>query len=386
MERIRIMLVVAGVAIGDQNGGGEYLALQLARQLDKERFEPIIFAMWQYASTVEEWWLSTLAKEGITVEGLTPSRGPMLRQLQDINAKMWSAVNSLHPVIIHSHSQRGDVPNVLIHMFHSCHPSSIRTINNDQLWLNRRLMDLIFDKLLFPISFNEEVAISECVRQKLDQRLLARILRKKSTLCYNGIGDIYFENRENRVGLTDPQEQHPIIGIIGRLVKQKGHAYLLEAIRIVLQSRPVHLWIIGSGPLEGELRLQTERMNIKDHVHFWGPRSDLVNVYQQLDLLVSPSLWEGFPTVLLEAMASGLPIVATDISGSQEIIKNRVTGLLVPPKSSHALAEAITEMLDHPEQAEEMAYNARQLAQQFTIEKATQQYSQIYERLYGKLH
>jgi len=386
MERIRIMLVVAGVAIGDQNGGGEYLALQLARQLDKSRFEPIIFAMWQYASPAEQWWLSTLCKEGIPVVGLTPNRGSMIRQLRDINAKMWATVNSFHPAIIHSHSQRGDVPNILIHLFHFSHPASIRTINNDQPWLNRRLFDLVFDKLVFPFGFNEEIAISEFVQGKLDRRLIARILRKKSILCYNGIGEIYFENRENRDGLVDLQEQHPLIGVVGRLVKQKGHAYLLEALKLVLKSRPVHIWVIGSGPLEKELRQQAVQMNIEEYVHFLGPRGDLVDVYRHLDILVSSSLWEGFPTVLLEAMASGTPIIATDVSGSQEIIKNGITGLLVPPKSSQSLADAIVEMLNHPDQAHEMAENARQLAQQYTIQNATQKYSEIYEQLYGNMH
>jgi glycosyltransferase involved in cell wall biosynthesis len=380
------MLVVAGVAIGDQNGGGEYLALQLARQLDKARFEPIIFAMWQYDSPAEKWWLSTLDKEGIPVMGLVPNQGSILRQLQVINAKMWDCVNIFHPAIIHSHSQRGDVPNLLIHIFHSSHPYSLRTINNDQPWLNRRLFDLVFGKLVFPFCFNEEIAISECIRGKLDRRLIARIFRKKSILCHNGIGEKYFENREKREGLVDLQEQHPLIGVVGRLVKQKGHSHLLEALRLVLKSRPVHLWIIGSGPLEKELHQQAVRMNIEKYVHFLGPRGDLVEVYRHLDILVSSSLWEGFPTVLLEAMASSTPIIATDVSGSQEIIKNGVTGLLVPPKSSQSLADAIIETLNHPDQAHEMAGNARRLAEQYTVQKATQRYSEIYERLVGKLH
>jgi glycosyltransferase involved in cell wall biosynthesis len=126
-------------------------------------------------------------------------------------------------------------------------------------------------------------------------------------------------------------------------------------------------------------------LKIENYVHFLGPRGNLVDIYQHLDILVSSSLWEGFPTVLLEAMASGLPIVATDVSGSQEIIKNGITGLLVPPRSSQSLAEAIVEILDHPDDAHERAENARQLAKKFTIENAAQQYSQIYERLYGGL-
>jgi glycosyltransferase involved in cell wall biosynthesis len=88
----------------------------------------------------------------------------------------------------------------------------------------------------------------------------------------------------------------------------------------------------------------------------------------------------------LEAMASSTPIIATDVSGSQEIIKNGVTGLLVPPKSSQSLADAIIETLNHPDQAHEMAGNARRLAEQYTVQKATQRYSEIYERLVGKLH
>jgi len=381
MERLKIMLVVAGIAIGDQNGGAEYFAVQLARQLDKSQFEPLVFAMWQYGSPAERHWLTILNEERVPVAGLTPSRGSIFRELQDIYARMWSTTNAFTPVIINSHSQRGDIPNILLHMFHPSRPHSLRTIHIDQPWLNRLYLDLIFDKVVFPFCFDGEIAISEIVHQKLDRRLFARILRKKSMLCYNGISAEIFEYQCSKESLPGLPEQRPCIGVVGRLTKQKGHSDLLDAVKLILQRQPVHLWVIGSGPLEAELRQQAIRLGIKDYIHFLGPRGDVLDILPHLNMMVSSSLWEGLPTVLLEAMALGVPVVATDVSGSRELIRNGVTGLLVPSRSPNHLAEAVLEMLNHPNQAHEMAQAAHQHAKIYTIQNAVQKYVQIYKQL-----
>jgi glycosyltransferase involved in cell wall biosynthesis len=164
------------------------------------------------------------------------------------------------------------------------------------------------------------------------------------------------------------------------LTKQKGHADLLQAIKIAQTTRPIHLLVIGAGELESNLREQARTLDIQDRVHFLGSRSDVLGILPHLDLFVSASLWEGFPTVLLEAMAMSVPVVATNVSGSRELVRNGVTGMLVPPGDPARLAEAILAVINDPERARAMANEARQFASQFTIERAAAHYAEIYKQ------
>jgi glycosyltransferase involved in cell wall biosynthesis len=100
-----------------------------------------------------------------------------------------------------------------------------------------------------------------------------------------------------------------------------------------------------------------------------------------VDLFVSASLWEGFPTVILEAMAAGVPVVATDVSGSHELVRNGETGLLVPAGDPPALAQALEWMLTHAAEARRMALQARQQVQRYTIEQSAASYDTLYRAI-----
>ena len=121
--------------------------------------------------------------------------------------------------------------------------------------------------------------------------------------------------------------------------------------------------------------------NLTARVHFLGSRDDVLQILPHLDLFVLPSLWEGFPTVILEAMSQEIPVVATDISGSRELVEHQHTGLLVPPKDVNALAEAINFQLDHPAHARKMAQPARVQAAQFTIQNTALCFEKIYRQI-----
>ncbi len=125
----------------------------------------------------------------------------------------------------------------------------------------------------------------------------------------------------------------------------------------------------------------TKLLNLQDKVYFLGSRSDVLDILPHLDILVSSSLWEGFPTVILEAMASGVPVIATDVSGSRELVVDGKTGLLVPPHDPDALAQAILNMLADGEKARRMAEHARTVARPYTIQNTVETYCQIYQQL-----
>lgn len=174
-----------------------------------------------------------------------------------------------------------------------------------------------------------------------------------------------------------------VIGAIGRLVWQKGFEYFIEAIPNVLKEFPEAMFVIvGEGPLENKLKVKSKKLKVDDKVIFTGFRSDIKEVLASIDILVMPSLLEGFPMITLEAMAMAKPIVATDIEGIMETLKNGITGLLVPPKDTSALAKAIVDLLIHGDKAHQMGKAARRIVEErFGVDIMVQKVEEVYEEL-----
>jgi glycosyltransferase involved in cell wall biosynthesis len=387
MERIRVMQLVAGLAVGDQLGGAELFGLQLARYLDRDLFDVMVCGLWQYDSPREREWLERLKVDAVDATLLVTPTGRLWHDLQVAFSRLWSTVSDFQPDVINSYSERSDVFNMLLHVLHPVRPHAIRTMQTDQQWQRRPWAGAILGNMVYPLGFNLEIGTSQAICQVLDARHLAHLIRKKSTLCYSGIDESMLERRAPQVSPTavvhrDTRGQL-CIGVIGRLSQQKGHIDLLEAMQIIHQSVPADLFIIGSGELEKDLRETVMQGGLQDRVHFLGSRNDVFDIMASLDLVVSSSWWEGFPTVLLEAMALGVPVVATDVSGSRELIRTGETGVLVPPHSPGRLAEAIVWMLAHPEEAHAMAERGRQTVASFTIQNAARLCAVLYGRIAG---
>ena len=409
MERIRILFIVGGIAIGDQVGSAEKMALQAARQLDRTVFETRVFSMWGYGSAAEKYWLDTLTREGIVVEGMIPARENAIAQYAPITARFWQCLDEYRPQIVNSHSQRADPLSLIARWLHPVHARAVRTSHLDQPWLERPLMVTV-QRLIFPFAFDAEIGISKSIQSRLDGRWVARLLGKKSWLIYNGIDRAVVERSaqtaQNKLpeGLdsiptprlitvgrgaqTAPEGLDsiptPRLITVGRLSKQKGYSYLLRAMQIAAQQRrqaPPHLLIAGSGPLEQELKQEAAALGATEYVHFLGSRSDVLDLLPHAQAFVSSSLWEGFPSVILEAMAGGVPVIATDIPGSREMVQSGETGVIAPPANAEALAEAIGWMLDHPREAEVMAKTARARMAKFTLEAAIGQFDSLFRSL-----
>ena len=175
----------------------------------------------------------------------------------------------------------------------------------------------------------------------------------------------------------------PLIGAIGRLVWQKGLTHLLQAMPLVFQDYPdTRLILVGEGPLQEDLRDQVRDLGIEASVFFVGFRIDIPAVLAALDLLVVPSVLEGFPMTILEAMAMAKPIVASDINGVREQIENGRTGILVPPGDPQALAEGIKQMLKDRTQAKKLGTETRkQVEEMFDIKQQVALHEEVYEEL-----
>lgn len=152
-----------------------------------------------------------------------------------------------------------------------------------------------------------------------------------------------------------------LVAVAARLQPEKGVVYFLEAAARILQVLPhIHFLVIGDGPLRRELQAYAKLLHVQERVHFLGFRLDAQTLIALSDVLVIPSLTEGTPLVALEAMAAGVPVVASAVGGIPEQIRHRCEGLLVPPGDVAALTEAILTLLQHPTWAQQLGEAGRQ--------------------------
>jgi glycosyltransferase involved in cell wall biosynthesis len=170
---------------------------------------------------------------------------------------------------------------------------------------------------------------------------------------------------------------------VARLTEQKGHTVLLEAFRKIRdQGHPVKLALVGDGELEPVLRRQASSLKLDRHICWMGRRNDVYDVLQSSDIYVSTSRWEGLNISMLEAMAIGLPVVASDIGGHIEAVQKDETALLVPGENPGAFADAVGRLLEDNALARSMGEKGRQRVQEhFTTAVMSQCYQEVYREL-----
>ena len=176
----------------------------------------------------------------------------------------------------------------------------------------------------------------------------------------------------------------PIVGTASRLAPERGVKYFLEAAAMVSRQSPNAKFVIaGGGLLEDELRQQARELGVEQQMVFLGRRRDMENVYSILDVFVNPALVRcGTDNVNIEAMAFAKPIVATNVGGGPEIVRDGVTGMLVPPRDSKALAEATLRLLGDMDVARQMGLAGRErVMRDFSTERLVREVEAVYERL-----
>ncbi len=170
---------------------------------------------------------------------------------------------------------------------------------------------------------------------------------------------------------------------VGRMTHQKGYPYLLDAVPSVLAQHPRTFFLVaGVGHEEENLKAQVERLGITANVFFLGRRGDVPRLMAACDLFVLPSLFEGLPLVVLEAMSMGKPVIGTRVCGTSEAVIDRVTGALVEPKNALALADAIIAALDDAElRARWGVAGKKRVANYFMAERMAHETSAVYSKL-----
>lgn len=336
--------------------GAEQAILALARHADRSHWRPVIGCLLDPRAP-ESQMLQAARSLGVeTVEFQLRSRcDPAgIQQVRSFLIEKRAAV-------LHCHGYKPDLYGLV-----AARGLPVARISTAHGWSGETLPVRLYeglDKWVFLRRYHRIIAVSGPIRAQLARR---GHRRDKIVVIPNGLDLSRFPFRQARTaGPLPVPPGTEIIGSVGRLSPEKGHAHLLLAAHRILRERPRAAFVlVGGGVQEPALRSQAAALGIADRVVFAGFRSDVPQVLAQADVFVLPSLAEGLPMALLEAMAVGVPVVATAVGDVPKVVRHGDTGLLLPPGHANELAAAILRVLSQPQEAAGRARAARILVEQ----------------------
>lgn len=374
--KIKILHIIESLTCG----GAEKMLLTYLKHLNRERFDSSVFYLYKDGSLLPE----------VEKMGIKAYSGDM-----DGMAHPFSALSRISDMtkregidIIHTNLFGADIygriagkvlnSKRVVTTLHNIAYESAGTFRNRFFFERRRLLDALTGRL-----FNDSfIAVSNSVKESAEKFLgfknIKIIYNSVDVGVFKPLSDMEIETSRKAAGI---REKSFHIVIVGRLDAYKGHAYLLEALaKKELRDRDFILSIAGSGAREQELRSRAERLGISGKVLFLGFRNDINNIVGCADLFVLPSVSEGFPMSLLEAMALKVPCVASRVGGIGEIVENRKTGLLVDPGSADSLANAVSELMDDQSARENIAINGHnRVINDFDVNRNVKLLENLYE-------
>ena len=242
--------------------------------------------------------------------------------------------------------------------------------------------------LCHPLLFSEVDRVIAVSKDATSSTLARhRTLNKKLITIPNGIDTKPFSRRCSKALIREKLKlpaQKQIIGAIGRLTTQKGYCHLLQSFAQVKRTvAEAYLLVIGEGELLDSLQQLTRELQLDGSVQFLGVRTDILDLLLAMDVFVMSSLWEGLPIALLEAMATGVPCVATAVGGIPEVIDHGKDGLLIPAGDSGALAKAVVTLLQDSSFAQLLARNALSKVQsRYSVQRMVKDHEKLYKQLH----
>jgi glycosyltransferase involved in cell wall biosynthesis len=219
-----------------------------------------------------------------------------------------------------------------------------------------------------------------CVsRYDRDLALSLRVAKPSQLVVIrNGIDPrTFLEDEETAVQRELALENSLVVTFVGRLAHPKDPLTLLKAVQNLPKAKLV---LVGDGPLRSEVEALTRQYNLGDRVILTGFRTDVPAILDASDVFVLATRWEGLPYVIIEAMMSGLPVVATDVGGVAELVEEGTTGFLVPPEQPEALAHALQKLLTRRQLRDTMGQAGRERAlDNFTLDRMLSGIQSVYE-------
>jgi len=372
LDKIKLLRIVSNLGIG----GVQKRMVSLLPKLDKKRYSIIVCSF----------------KPGELQNRLEQSEIPVRIVSRRFKFdpvciyKLRSIMKKENIDIVHTHCHKPNTTGRLAAKLAGV-PVVITNEHNVDSWKSN--WQLTLDRRLATYS-DRIIAVSEAVKNFYVEN--ANIPADKFEVIYNGVDLDFWQNnilsqetiaeKKTKLGLSQDDK---VIVNIGRLHPQKGHEYLFRAVRkIIPRMKNLKFLIVGDGSMKDSLELLSERLGIKKYVIFTGKRDDIKDILCFSDISVLSSIREGFSNVILESMACGKPVIATDVGGNNEIIIDGENGFIVPSRDEDTLADKILALASSEELTERMGLAARETVKKFSLKRMVEKTEQLYEKLMDK--
>jgi sugar transferase (PEP-CTERM/EpsH1 system associated) len=338
--------LIAHVLFRLGTGGLENGVVNLINSMPDDKYRHAVICMTDYTDFRDR-----IKKDDVQVYCLNKKPGKDFA----VYFRLWKLFRKIKPDILHTRNLsalEAQLPGLLAGIKHRIHGEHGRDIDdvdgtNPRYVLLRRLFQPIVQRYI-PMSKDLETWLIKQIK----------VPANKITQIYNGVDISRFKLSDNKpVDLLPPNFRSPelmLIGTVGRLDPVKDQITLVQAFIHLVNTNPVvknkvRLVLIGAGLLMPKLRELSMEAGVDDLIWFAGERNDVADIMQALDLFVLPSINEGISNTILEAMATELPVIATDVGGNPELVIHNQTGYLVPKQNPTAMAEAFKYYLDNPD-------------------------------------
>ena len=297
--------------------------------------------------------------------------------------KLIKYLKEIKPTIVHTRNWAGmdgiiaakmaRVP-IIIHGEHGFEIADLISQNRKRKFIRKLVLSTMVDKIV-------------TVSKNLKNRLINEIKIKPEKIIHipNGVDTNKFniyrkEFTRKKFGF---KKEDFIIGIVARLDPIKNHKTLFFAFKEIVKNYPqVKLIIVGDGPLREELKEKSYQLGIKNKVIFMGERDNVPEILKTFDIFVLPSLNEGMSNTILEAMATGIPVIASNVGGNPELVIDGRTGFLFSPNDVESLVQKIKTYILHPELKQKHGYNARKrVEEKFSLDQMVRRYEELYLEL-----
>jgi len=370
--------LIVHVVFSFEVGGLENGVVNLINCLPPEHFRHAVVALTQVTDFRQR-----IARDDVHFIALNKAPGHTVW----LYPRLFRLFRELRPAIVHSRNLAAlevVVPaaaagvRVRIHGEHGRDVGDLDGSNRKYQWLRR----------LYSPFVTHFIALSRDLEQYLIYRVGVR--SSKVTQIYNGVDTLRFRSgggRQSISGCPFAAPEHWLVGTVGRMQTVKNQTGLAQAFIRTLTAFPqlrsrLRLVMIGDGPLRGQVQDLLEQAGVAELAWLPGARNDVAAILRGLDCFVLPSLAEGVSNTILEAMASGLPVIATDVGGNGELIENGVTGILVPVADCERMAETIAALAQDPLRARALGAAGRARVERcFSMSAMSRSYGQLYERL-----
>ena len=364
MKKIKILHVITSLGLG----GAEKLLLSYLKNLDKKKYsfyvcclrdkpDDLSFEISEYAQIIN------------------------LKMKNKFNPAvifhLLNVIKKIQPEIIHTHLFQPRIYTTFAHLLYRrgvliTHKHSIVNPRKHHIFMLLEMVTILFN--------NKVIAISESVKKSLNKYEF--IPKSKIFVLTNSIDCKKFNEAFKQRAY--PIDKSIVIGTVGRIERVKGIKYLLLAMKIILrQYSNARLEIVGDGSELNELKLLAEKLGISNSVIFFGKLAHPIPNYSRMDIFVLPSLLEGFGIVLLEAMAAGIPVIATNVHGIKEVVIDGKSGILIPPKNPEAIAKSVLRIIEDPRLSKDLVEEGFKRARLFDIQEHLLKLENLYNSLLG---